>query len=68
MDKFTNRLEKAEERIRTKIDGGRKYTESDKEKQESGKCERKVFKRGNLWFNIYLIGLPEEENRENGNK
>lgn len=29
---------------------------------------KKSFQRGDLWFNLYLIGLPEQENRENGYK
>lgn len=42
MDTFTSRLERVEERIRTKIGGGRKYPECKIEKQENGKYERQV--------------------------
>lgn len=40
MDKFTTRLEKAEERIRTKIDRGRKYPDYNIEKKENGKYKK----------------------------
>lgn len=40
MDKFTTRLEKAEERIRTKIGRGRKYPDYNIEKKENGKYKK----------------------------
>lgn len=40
MDKFTTRLEKAEERIRAKIGGGRKYPDYNIRKQENEKYKK----------------------------
>lgn len=69
MDKFTSVLEKAEERIRTKIGGGRKYPQCNKKKQKrKGKYERQVWKMKDRWSNMYRIGVFKEENGENGNK